>query len=140
MIFGSLIGSKTLMELIFNPCGEFRCEVRRAQLAKSTLPTSKLEFLFRSFTVCSFGQNCYLSYCVCSERPAIRQNILMMTIYFRTRQHQRSMTLVMHIFDDCDGQCYPGTDGVYVFPTSALQLRKSSSQKNCPKRCSNRDR
>ena len=35
VISGSLIWSKTLMELIFNPCGEFR-EVRRAQLAKST--------------------------------------------------------------------------------------------------------
>ena len=30
---GSLIWSKTLMELIFNPCGE----IRSAQLAKSTL-------------------------------------------------------------------------------------------------------
>ena len=28
---------KNLMELIFNPCGEFRCEVQRAQLAKSSL-------------------------------------------------------------------------------------------------------
>ena len=36
----SLIWSKTLMELIFNPCGEFWCEVQRAQLAKSTLLTS----------------------------------------------------------------------------------------------------
>ena len=25
------------MELIFNPCAEFRCEVRKAQLPKSTL-------------------------------------------------------------------------------------------------------
>ena len=32
---------KTLMKLIFNPCGEFRC-ARRAQLAKSTLFTSTL--------------------------------------------------------------------------------------------------
>ena len=40
------------MELIFNACGELRCEVRRAQIAKSTLLTSKLVplgfFLLRS--------------------------------------------------------------------------------------------
>ena len=35
-ISGSLIWSETLIELIFNPCGEFG-EVRRAQLAKPTL-------------------------------------------------------------------------------------------------------
>ena len=33
--------AKTLMELIFNPSGDFG-EVRRAQLAKSTLLTSTL--------------------------------------------------------------------------------------------------
>ena len=33
---------KTLMDLIFNSFGEFRCEVRRAQLAKSTLFNSML--------------------------------------------------------------------------------------------------
>ena len=49
-ISGSLIWSKTLVELIFNPCGEFRC--RRAQLAKSTLLTSTLVSL-ESFKVCS---------------------------------------------------------------------------------------
>ena len=38
---GSLIWSKTPMELIFNPCGEFG-EVLMAQLAKSTLLTSTL--------------------------------------------------------------------------------------------------
>ena len=38
-ISGSLILSKTLMELIFNLCREFRCEVQRTQLAKSTLLT-----------------------------------------------------------------------------------------------------
>ena len=37
-ISGSLIWSKTLMELIFNPCGEFR----RAQSAKSSFLTSSL--------------------------------------------------------------------------------------------------
>ena len=40
-ISGSLIWSKTLMELIFNPVVNFG-EVRRAQLAKSTLLTSSL--------------------------------------------------------------------------------------------------
>ena len=40
------------MELIFNPCAEFRCEVRRAQLAKSTLLTSTL-LPMESFKVCS---------------------------------------------------------------------------------------
>ena len=40
-IFGSLILSKTLMELIFNPMVNFG-EVRRAQLAKSTLVASTL--------------------------------------------------------------------------------------------------
>ena len=40
-ISGSLIWSKTLMELIFNPCVKFG-DVRRAQLAKSTLLTSTL--------------------------------------------------------------------------------------------------
>ena len=37
-ISGSLIGSKILMELIFNPCGEFQW----AQLDKSTLLISTL--------------------------------------------------------------------------------------------------
>ena len=52
-ISGSLIWSKTLMELIFNSCGE----VRRARLAKSNLLTSTLHWcpwdLLRSFKVCS---------------------------------------------------------------------------------------
>ena len=43
-ISGSLIWSETLMELIFNPCGEFR-EVRRIQLAKSTPLTYTLVLL-----------------------------------------------------------------------------------------------
>ena len=53
-ISGSLIWSQTLMELIFNPCCEFR-EVRRAQLAKSILLTSPLVPLgsFQIFKVCS---------------------------------------------------------------------------------------
>ena len=42
---------KTLMELIFNPCGDFG-EVRRAQLAKSTFLTSLLVPL-GSLKVCS---------------------------------------------------------------------------------------
>ena len=47
----SLIWSKTLMELMFNPCGE----VKRAQLAKSTLlPSTLMPLEFsRSFKVCS---------------------------------------------------------------------------------------
>ena len=40
-ISGSLIWSKSLMELIFTPLVNFG-EVRRAQLAKSTLLTSSL--------------------------------------------------------------------------------------------------
>ena len=50
-ISGSLIWSKPLMELIFNPFGE----VRRAQLVKSTIITSMLGPLgsFRSFKVWS---------------------------------------------------------------------------------------
>ena len=40
------------MELIFNPCGEFRCEVWRAQLAKSTLLACTLVPL-GPFMVCS---------------------------------------------------------------------------------------
>ena len=43
-ISGSLIWSKTLMELIFNPLVNFG-NVRRAQLAKSTLLTSTLGIL-----------------------------------------------------------------------------------------------
>ena len=54
-ISGSLIWSKTLLELMFNPRGKFRCEVRRAQLAKSTLLTSSLVHL-GSFKVCSDGK------------------------------------------------------------------------------------
>ena len=53
---GSLIWLKTLMELVFfNTCGEFRCEVLKAQLAKSTLLTSTLVPLgsLRSFEVSS---------------------------------------------------------------------------------------
>ena len=50
----SLIWSKTLMAMIFSPCGEFRL-VRRAQLAKSILLTTTLGLLesFRSFKVYS---------------------------------------------------------------------------------------
>ena len=53
-ISGSLMWSKTLMELIFNPVVNFG-EVRRAQLAKSTLMTSSRcpWDIFRSFKVCS---------------------------------------------------------------------------------------
>ena len=40
-ISGSLIWSKTLMELLFNPVVNFG-EVRRAQLAKSTILTSMM--------------------------------------------------------------------------------------------------
>ena len=47
----SLFWSKTLMELISNPYGEFRCEGRRAQLAKTTLLTSTLVPL-GSFQIC----------------------------------------------------------------------------------------
>ena len=50
-ISGSLIWSKTLMELIFKLVVNF-CKVRRAQLAKSTLLTSFLVPL-GSFKVCS---------------------------------------------------------------------------------------
>ena len=50
-ISGFLIWSKTLMELIFNPCDKFRCEVRRVQLAKSTLLTSTLVPLVPEFAV-----------------------------------------------------------------------------------------
>ena len=50
-ISGSLIYSKSLMELMFNPCGEFRT----AHLAKSIVLTSALVPLgsFRSCKVCS---------------------------------------------------------------------------------------
>ena len=50
-ISGSLIWSKTLMELIFNPVVNFG-EVQRAQLATSTLFTSTMEPL-GSFKACS---------------------------------------------------------------------------------------
>ena len=50
-ISGSLIWSNTLMELLFNPVANF-AEVRRAQLAKSTLLTSTLGTL-GSFQICS---------------------------------------------------------------------------------------
>ena len=52
-ISGSLIWSKTLVELIFNPCGEFRWGPE--ETAKSTFLTSTLVpwDLFRSFKVCS---------------------------------------------------------------------------------------
>ena len=52
-IFGSLIWSKSVKELIFNPCGE----VRGAQLAKSTSPPPRCPWdLFRSFKVCSVAK------------------------------------------------------------------------------------
>ena len=54
-ISGSLISLKTLTELIFNPCGDFS-EVQRAQLSKSTLPTSMLVPL-GSFKVCSDAED-----------------------------------------------------------------------------------
>ena len=43
------------MELIFNPCGEFQCEVRRAQLAKSIVLTTTMVPLgsFQIFKVSS---------------------------------------------------------------------------------------
>ena len=49
-ISGSLIWSKTLMELIFNPVVNFG-EVQKAQLAKSTLLTSTSRLL-GCFKVC----------------------------------------------------------------------------------------
>ena len=51
-IFGSLIRSKPVMELTFNPPVVNFGEVRRVQLAKSTLLTSTLVSL-GSFQVCS---------------------------------------------------------------------------------------
>ena len=53
-ISGSLIWSKTLMELIFNPVVNFG-EVRRAQLVKSTLLASTMVPLeyFQIFKDCS---------------------------------------------------------------------------------------
>ena len=53
-ISGSLIWSKIMMELIFNPMVNFG-EVRRAQLAKSTLLTSSLVPL-GSFQICSYAK------------------------------------------------------------------------------------
>ena len=55
-ISGSLIWSKTVMELIFNPCPVVNFgEIRRAQLAKSTVLTSTLVPLgsFQIFKICS---------------------------------------------------------------------------------------
>ena len=87
----SLIWSKTLMELIFNPCGNFG-EVLRTQLAKSTLLTSTLGLL-RSFKVCPHDkervgcgkkraatasilpkQNCNPGSWICCGRSAFGQN------------------------------------------------------------------
>ena len=74
-ISGSLISSKTLMELKFNPCGE----VRRAQLAKSTLLTSMLVTL-GSFQILMSVQmlirerkatGSYRTYSIPSERAAL---------------------------------------------------------------------
>ena len=62
-----------------------------------------------------------------------------MILSFRARQHQRTLAPVM-IFYDYDGQWYPGMDGVYVFPTFVLKIRKSRknlNQENLPDRESN---
>ena len=109
-ISGSLIWSKTLIELIFNPCGEFRwsplmllgslrsfkvCsdarerererERERGGVRKGTgsyLTYSSLVKLLPGFLVCggipAFGRNSSLGVWICSERPALGQNTLMM--------------------------------------------------------------
>ena len=54
-IFVSLIKSETLMELMFNPCGEFwwNLEVPVSQICSPHLHVRALGGLFRSFKVCS---------------------------------------------------------------------------------------
>ena len=128
MISGSLIWSKTVMELILNPCGEFWWSpegplsqihsphlhagapgiipdlLRPVQMlkrewgaeSKGKLPhiffPSKTETFVPDFAMVpefavkdlslgqkpAFGQNCSLGAWVCSERPGIGQNTLMM--------------------------------------------------------------
>ena len=74
-------------------------EIRRAQLAKSSLLTSALVPL-GSFKVCSgakergvrkaTGRYCNLGSCVCRERPALGQNTQMMKL-------ERFMTIVFDL-------------------------------------------
>ena len=118
VISGSLLWSKTLMELIFNPWMNFG-EVRRAQIDKYILLTSTCKpwDLFTLFKICSdakeresgmrkatesygtysslvklqpwflslrwrtaFEQNCSPGTWVCSKKPALGQNTLMIIL------------------------------------------------------------
>ena len=119
-ISGSMIWSKTLMELIFNPCGEFRCSpegpvsqihsthlhvgahgnfsdrLRPVQMLKrgwgaennGKLPhlfiPSKTTTFFPEFTVddLPLGRAAAFNDWVCSERPALGQNTLMLQFWF----------------------------------------------------------
>ena len=89
-ISGSLIWSKTLMELIFNPCGEFRLS---SEGPVSQIHSPHHHDIFRSFKVYSDAKervgcikqreatapihpwwNCSLGSWVCNGRPAFGQN------------------------------------------------------------------
>ena len=99
----SLIWSKTLMELIFNPYGEFRwspegpvSQIHSPHHHVDVLAIFSdllryIQMLKREWGVESNGkllqifnpwQNCCLGSCACSEGPALGQNTLMMMIYY----------------------------------------------------------
>ena len=92
-ISGSLIWSKTLMEIIFNPCAiwctwdlfrSFKvCSdaKERVGCGKQREATVKLQpwFLSLRWKTC-LRQNFRLDSCVCSEGPPLGQNTLLMTV------------------------------------------------------------
>ena len=93
-IFGSLIWSKTLMELIFNPGGEFRCsqEGQVSQIHSPHLQVGPWDIL-RTFKFCSDAKEgvdaegngklpnqfipsktASLGSCICGGRPVVGKN------------------------------------------------------------------
>ena len=129
-ISGSLTWSKPLMELIFNPCGEFRwssegpvSQIHSPHLHVGTpgifsdhlrsVTTSiqsliKLQpwFLSLRWKTCPW-LNCSLGSCACSEGPALGQNTLMMMMMMKHLSFSFRNLLFIKILNDFNWQSRP---------------------------------
>ena len=139
-IFGSLISSKTLMELIFNRCGEFRWSpegpvsqihslhlhvgapeifsgvLRSVQMLNGEWgaeSNGKLPHLFIPSKTATL-----VPALVLKDLPLCRLLVIwswkLVLVYmgFRARLHRGSLASYKMIYDEYDGQWYPGMDGV----------------------------
>ena len=125
----SLIRSKTLMELIFNSCGEFQWNpegpvnqihsphmhfgasgifsdlLRSVQMLKRAWGAESLVklqpcFLSLRWKTCH-QQNCNLGSCTCSEGPALGQNTLMMMMIYLFSRYYRLQKLRTGTVNSC---------------------------------------